>query len=917
LKEVGLDRYAKSSLTEILMLAYAFNRAHPKLWLPILGEPMPQELYDALMDPTVELCAWNYNFEKDITQYKLGIEVPQERWYDPSVTCANMSLPIGLNRAGQALDVSEQKTHLIGDEKLTKVFSVLTKQKKSVLKKNPEAPLFYFKNWETNPEQWEAFKSYCIQDVIAERDVDDAAIALNCPMTPGEKQAWLLDQRMNENGVFIDQPFVKNAAKMAEDEANRIINEMKAKTGLENPNSGKQLGEWLRARKYPFKSLDADHVDEALKEKSRFKLPPVVVEVLELKVKLGGSAYKKLEKILNLMGEDGRLRDQFVYHGAHTARWAGRGVQLQNLYKSDKEVSRFLNTYTRAIRLGKKIYSANTNMSLVASTIRSAFAAPPGSTLIAGDLAQIESRVLAALAGCQTMIDAYTSGLDLYKDIMAFLLEKPYESITSGERANGKIIILGCFEENTLVLTDSGWKRIVDVAKTDKVFDGQDFVHHGGVIAQGKKGVIPVCGVGTTPDHKFLTGRWVEACRLKENIQLEKQASSLGIGSFLSIDSTRFPLDICASVTGVVNGPPSIRLTWRKGELGHVYPVLIDGFGKNRTESILDGHTSQERSSTDLPIGTMPSFHEPAPPFEAMVGNVMQVEESKTDSTVSTISSGMSRLSPDTNLLNWRLTEKITTDITNGVTFDSLQEPKISTTEVDTFDILNAGPNSRFMILTTKGPMVVHNCGFGMGWEKFIEYAATFGVILDEVTAQKYVKAFRDKYKEIPDYWEALNKAVVTATDVNICVYVKGVVVDGRNPKVLKIKLPSGRCIHYHKPVVTMEPPPWGGPARKQVSYEAWDKKGCQQKRLYGGIICENVVQAVARDILLNGMLEAEKDGFKIIMTIHDEIVSEVLKGLGFTVDRLLNCMRRMPDWAEGMGFVLAAEGWENEFYKK
>ena len=183
LKEVGLDRYAKSKLTEALMLAYAFNREYPKLWLPCLGEPMPKELYDALMDPNVELCAWNYNFEKDITEYQLGIAIPQERWYDPSVTCANMSLPIGLHRAGQALGVSEQKTHLIGDDRLTKIFSQLTKQKKTVLKKNPDAPAFYYKDWNTDPDKWEEFKAYCIQDVIAERDVDAAAIALNCPFT--------------------------------------------------------------------------------------------------------------------------------------------------------------------------------------------------------------------------------------------------------------------------------------------------------------------------------------------------------------------------------------------------------------------------------------------------------------------------------------------------------------------------------------------------------------------------------------------------------------------------------------------------------------------------------------------------------------------------------------------------------------
>ena len=208
------------------------------MWLPCLGEPMPSVLHAALMDEETEICAWNYNFEKDILHYQMGIAIPPERWYDPSVTCANMSLPIGLHRAGQALGVSEQKTHLVGDDRLTKIFSHLTKQMKRVLKKNPDAPAFYFKDWNSHPEQWEEFKAYCIQDVIAERDVDDAAVALNCPITAGEKQAWLLDQRMNEKGVWIDQPYVINANKMAEAESNNIIGEMKALTELENPNSG-------------------------------------------------------------------------------------------------------------------------------------------------------------------------------------------------------------------------------------------------------------------------------------------------------------------------------------------------------------------------------------------------------------------------------------------------------------------------------------------------------------------------------------------------------------------------------------------------------------------------------------------------------------------------------------------------------
>lgn len=678
LKDCGLDRYAKDPSTQVLMLAWAFDDDEVKLWLPVLGESMPEELAAGLADEDTMLMAWNYNFEKAIFEHKLNRPLAQKRWFDPSVLMAYMAMPIGLDRAAMAcnLDIELKKEKVKGKAGI-KMFSEPSKRKKNELKKNPDLTPTYFKDWTTDAAAWDEFCEYCKQDVRAERGVWYAAVGFNCPMPQSEILAWLLDQRMNETGVWIDVPFVTNAKNYAEAEAAGIVEEMKQVTGCENPNSPKQLKDWMAAQGCSMPSMDKAHVAEWLKEQKRFKLSDSVVKLLELKQKLGGSAYKKLQSILDRIGPDGRLRNQFMYHGAHTGRWSGRGVQLQNLFKAIKKVSVVLDPVTRAIREGSldiekiiteynvKIDEWNfsnpdkkplehaksfTMMEAVAGTIRSSFAATPGNKLSVGDLAQIESRVLAGLAGCQTMIDAYANGLDLYKDIMSFLLEKPYDQITSAERANGKVIILGC--------------------------------------------------------------------------------------------------------------------------------------------------------------------------------------------------------------------------------------------------------------------------GFGMGWEKFIDYAATFGVTLDEATAKRYVNAFRDKYTEIPSFWKELNAACVKAVKVNICVYVRGLVVDGRNPQMLKIKLPSGRYLHYLRPVATEETTDWGA-TREGVSYESWDEKGLNMKRLYGGLLCENVVQAVARDILLNGMLEAEKMGFLIIMTIHDEVVGE--SPLDSTLDHkaLLKALTMTPEWAVGLGFVLAAEGYDCPYYKK
>jgi DNA polymerase len=583
----------------------------------------------------------------------LGIPIELKEWMDPSVHAAYMSLPIGLGKCGDALSIMGKKIHMAPDEGV-KFFSVPKKATKKMLANG--SPAQYFKDWNSNPDKWEAFCKYCKQDVVAEREVYYALTAINSPMTEGEIAAWELDQRMNSTGVYIDQPFVTSGKKLAEAEANQLLVQMGGITHCENPNSGAQLKEWLAPRGYPFDSLDVEHIEEALKLDF---LTPEVRQLLELRQKLGGSAFKKFAAIQDRVSADGRLRWQFLYHGAHTGRWAGRGVQLHNLYKPDKAASKLAKVIIDAIRSETLVSGTCPGidvMTAIASVIRTSFCASPGNKLVVGDLAQIESRVLAALAQCQSMINAYAQGHDLYKEFMSWLLSKDINLIDADERAKGKVVILGS--------------------------------------------------------------------------------------------------------------------------------------------------------------------------------------------------------------------------------------------------------------------------GFGMGVDKFIDYCATFGIVMprtsedpNEVTAEKCIYGFREKYAEIPVYWKALENAVKAAVREHRCIFVKGVVVDGRNPKCLRIKLPSGRYIHYFNPRIGKKMK--FGKMMETVTYTAFDAKGAQEKDLYGGLITENIVQAVARDIMLEGMLAAEKAGATIIATVHDEIVCEVPLDSTFTLDVLLQCMTRVPGWAEGMGFILSAEGYESSYYRK
>lgn len=207
-------------------------------------------------------------------------------------------------------------------------------------------------------------------------------------------------------------------------------------------------------------------------------------------------------------------------------------------------------------------------------------------------------------------------------------------------------------------------------------------------------------------------------------------------------------------------------------------------------------------------------------------------------------------------------------------------------------------------------------------------YAENMGIDMSRKEAHRGVAVFRRVYKEIPATWYALEDAImrVIRSKSDKPVFVNEVVSFHYQAPYLVCTLPSGRNIYYLKPRINKV---WfeytdrdtGEKKRTlkdQISYMGKQQNGNGWRRIqsHGGKFIENIVQAIARDILREGLLRAKKFGFSIIGHVHDEIICEEdINSTRYTLDNLKACMIKAIKWALGM--PLGAAGFEGLFYRK
>lgn len=406
-KEVGSYRYCEHESFRILMAGYAIDDGPVRV---AVGEmELFSQIYPLLSYPNCLYVAWNVGFDRiALSRYDgltTGSYLDPAQWVDPSAMAINAGYPAGLDKAAKALGVPPK------DSAGTRLINLFSKPNRKG-------------GWNdatTHPEQWQEFIAYCGNDVEAMR----ATAKLLPKQLPQERAVWIADQRINDAGLKIDLPMAQAA--VAADAVNKAEarSEVIEITGVGNPGSGQQMLSWFASVGLPLPNLTKETVEAALDRKD---LPPYIRRVLELRQELAlASAPAKFKRAVAYVNDDGRVRGQFRYNGAHTGRWTGRGIQLQNLPRRG---------------LGNKLAPAMLDLmhgfgahpETLKGLVRPLILGP----LTMVDYGQIESRVTAWLAREQWALDAFRTGDDIYV-ATAKQMSSPTQTLT---RQHGKVATL-------------------------------------------------------------------------------------------------------------------------------------------------------------------------------------------------------------------------------------------------------------------------------------------------------------------------------------------------------------------------------------------------------------------------------------------------------------------------------------------
>ena len=219
---------------------------------------------------------------------------------------------------------------------------------------------------------------------------------------------------------------------------------------------------------------------------------------------------------------------------------------------------------------------------------------------------------------------------------------------------------------------------------------------------------------------------------------------------------------------------------------------------------------------------------------------------------------------------------------------------------------VNVEKNGENAHLRQKGKIAELALGYGGGTGAMLGMGAVRMGIPEE-DLQGIVDAWRHANPAIVRMWRDINNASLTCVKDKKPMQYKNLMFSYESGFMF-IRLPSGRRLAYPKPIIMQNDRGW-----PELTYEGEEKNKWTRIKTYGAKLCENIIQAIARDILADAMIRLEAADYPIVMHVHDEVVLEA--PMEANVENVERVMSEVPEWANGL--ILAAAGYECPYYKK
>ena len=907
LRSRGVYNYAQDPSTEVLCMSYAFDDEDVVTWTPT--EPFPTRVALHIG----QIRAHNAAFERLIFWYVIcpdfGIPEPKlEQFYCTATQARANCAPGSLEDVGRFAGASMKKDHR--GAALVRALSI--PQGDGVFREDPKLMLEMIQ--------------YCEQDVRSMRAVSKAMREL----ADEELDDYYVNERVNDRGVMLDVPLAKAAVKYAAQELDDIQDVVREVTGgaLTSVRSPR-MREWVQERVGPEArklmqvwkdgvektSIDKTVRANLLAMENPDEVPPEVAEVVQCADDLWASSVAKFSRAAALSDDqDGRVRGAFVFcGGSATGRASSYGLQVHNFPRrcaDEPELVRqaMVRGHQIVPQYGRRVTDVLKGM------LRPALIPAPGKSFVVADWSSIEARVTPWCSGAgDDKLTLFRDGADVYKVNAAATFRCRVEDVTKDQRQVGKVQELACIAEDTLVLTDNGWKVIQEVTQLDALWDGEEWVLHQGVIPRGVKPTVNVAGIAATPDHLFLAANeWTEARLLASSEPLLCRALATGSENlpssvFKSVPLAGYEAQLCnARVVPPLTSPLFTTLEMALLRAAIRVRKKLRGIG-SRVISDTRPSVQMTRIGGDFLIVCPP----------AKTGVTIQTTED-TQTTAGAVYAYTNRGTPTKRrfLLTscrwmdginrvWNWTASTLTKAMNPATCGSSQNATTATTNAASskcsgtssnlrrvYDIAHVGPRNRFTVLSAQGPLITHNCGFAGGVGAFAAMGRVYGLSLPESEARKMVDAWRRANPWSVPYWQELEIAYTRAI---------------RNPKTkmkagrvtyyfdglhLWYALPSGRVLCY--PFARIEDE---GVTYAKASWKpAADAKEWPRARLWKGLACENITQATAADILRSALRQLPD----VVLHVHDEIVVETDQPEAALAE-MQRVMATPPAWAEGL----------------